>query len=339
MRTPSLRALLLLLLSLAAVAPRSSSAAAAAAATASAAPAAAAASAAAAAAAGGGALPTLRPARGDVPAGTFQDQVRAPPPRGVPEPGTRRRSELDLARALAAAQRRLADGALGIETSEEDDLAADAEAEEAAALAAVFAPRPEEKEAPLLRASGGASGRAPFWFEDDEDLLTMAGRAFDRVALDIAATAALAAGAGNADAPAAEPVVYSDDLRQWADFAMNPDGLAVGEDEQAALDESFVGFLRRQGMAPPARMAVHRGFVTGHVATAWLKDTAAELAVLRLRAAALRRILADRAAKREREAAAAAASAKADARAEGEGDAAEVGADGEAEGVIDALGI
>jgi len=220
----------------------------------------------------GAASATPRPVRGDVQADTFQDQIRAPAPRGLPGEG-RVRGEAAAGAAPRALQ---SDGGRDAARS----------AEERRRLEAVFAALPEDKEAPLQRPA-----RAPFAFEDARDAAVLSERAYDRVLLDLVVESEAAAGArgenasaadeSGGGAPAAPRQLTSENLREWALFALNPDSSALSDEELQAFEDAFVTFRARQGLAPPVKRLVPRGWVSGFAATNWLRETAEELALVR----------------------------------------------------------
>lgn len=102
-----------------------------------------------------------RPARGSIGDADFQDQVRAPVARGLPDEG-RRRGSSSSARQL------------------DDTLALSAEVDgqqQRHAAAEFFQPLPEDREGTLY--SGDA--REPFTFESEEDMHALIDRAYDGI--------------------------------------------------------------------------------------------------------------------------------------------------------------
>jgi hypothetical protein len=136
-----------------------------------------------------------RQARGEVGDSDFQDQVRAPAARGLPDEG-RRRNDVGAAAAAAAARGLQADGSAGAASH---------------AASSHFAPLPEDKASPL--ASGDL--RPPFVFTGEGEMHSRIDAAYDRVmdsaGLTAAAAAAAAGGGGGSEA---EVVLNSEHMRE-----------------------------------------------------------------------------------------------------------------------------
>jgi hypothetical protein len=252
--------------------------------------------------------PTARPSRGDILDDTFQDQVREPIPRGLPGAG-RRRNDLDQSRSVVGSSEYNSN-------DERDEVNLDKH----------FAALPEDKHAPLQ--SGDARIPYHFHSEEDKVTLSERAYdrvLLDIVVLSNVNNNnnedqegkneedTLENGDNNEEDEkrrrlnensnevsnnpseeeekelAPEPMLTNEHLREWALFTLNPDLVHLSEAEMEVFDESFTAFIKRQGFAPPAKVLIPRGFVSGWSSTAWLQDVSEELKSVRIREEFLRK--------------------------------------------------